>query len=127
VATLEEGIMDRILETRQIPFRADAEPSTKRKLLSELLCSDLGKDSRRMRPEPIYIDWSRDCRFSTRDIPQQRLDIFAGMSDPSSEIVSSRGEDVGPIQVAAVTNANFKVVDDVVLVQPVAIHPHLKF
>jgi hypothetical protein len=77
VATLEESLMDHILEKRKIPSRPDAEPYTKRKLLSDLLCSDLGKDARRMRPEPIYIDWAQDCIFSTTDIPQPRLDVYA--------------------------------------------------
>jgi len=77
VATLQESIMDHILKAREIPFRPDAEPYTKRKLLSDLLCSDLGKDARRMRPEPIYIDWAQDCIFSTTGIPQPRLDVYA--------------------------------------------------
>jgi hypothetical protein len=37
VATLEESIMDLILNKRDIPFRPDAEPYTKRKLLSDML------------------------------------------------------------------------------------------
>jgi hypothetical protein len=127
VATLEESIMDRILETRQIPFRIDSEPYTKCRLLSELLCRDLEKDSRRMRPEPIYIDWSRECRFSAQDIPQHRLDTFAQVSGQPSEFVSIRDDAGGSIQVAAATDANFKVVDDVVLIQPVAVYPHSKF
>ncbi|MFO7715745.1 putative glycoside hydrolase [Desulfosarcina sp.] len=77
LATLEEGLMDHILKIRSIPFNPDAEPYTKRKLLSDLLCSDIGKDARRMRPEPIYIDWARDCTFSTEAIPQHRLDLYA--------------------------------------------------
>ena len=77
VATLEESIMDHILRKREIPFRPDAEPYTKRKLLSDLLCGDLGKDARRMRPEPIYIDWANECMFSTTGIPQPRLDVYA--------------------------------------------------
>ena len=77
VATLEESIMDHILEKRKIPFRPEAEPYTKRKLLSDLMCGDIGKDARRMRPEPIYIDWVQDCLFSTKGIPQPRLDVYA--------------------------------------------------
>ena len=77
LATLEEGIMDRILTKRAIRFNPDAEPYTKRRLLSELLCSDLGKDARRMRPGPIHIDWARDCTFSAEGIPPARLDKYA--------------------------------------------------
>ena len=123
VATLEEGIMDQILQTRQIPFRIDAEPYTKRKLLSELLCSDLGKDSRRMQPEPIYIDWSRDCRFSNRDIPRHRLENFAQISAQAPEIGFKRADAVGSIQVAAITDADFKLVNDPVVIPPISIRP----
>jgi len=77
LSTLEEGIMDHILSTRGISFTANAEPYTKRKLLSDLLCSDIGKNPRRMRPQPIYIDWAQDCTFSTRGIPKKRLDRFS--------------------------------------------------
>ncbi len=77
LATLEEGIMDRILTKRAIPFNPDAEPYTKRRLLSDLLCSDLGKDAHRMRPGPIHIDWAQDCTFSAEGIPPARLDRYA--------------------------------------------------
>ncbi|BBO67090.1 hypothetical protein DSCA_10200 [Desulfosarcina alkanivorans] len=77
VATIEESIMDHILKKREIPFRPDADPYVKRRLVSDLLCADLGKDARRMRPEPIYIDWANDCLFSTSGIPQPRLDVYA--------------------------------------------------
>jgi hypothetical protein len=76
LGTLEEGIMDSILKKRAIPFNPDAEPYVKRKLLSELLCRDLSKDARRMRPGPIHIDWAKDCTFSTKEIPQARLDMY---------------------------------------------------
>jgi hypothetical protein len=77
LATLEEGIMDRILTKRAIPFNPDAEPYTKRRLLSDLLCSDLGKDAHRMRPGLIHIDWAQDCTFSAEGIPPARLDRYA--------------------------------------------------
>ena len=77
VATLEESIMDHILEKRALPSRPAAEPYINRKLLSDLLCSDLGKDARRMRPEPIYIDWLKNCIFSTSGIPHPRLEVYA--------------------------------------------------
>jgi hypothetical protein len=90
VATLEEGIIDHILKQREIPFRVDAEPYTKRKLLSDLLCSDVGKDPRRMRPEPIYIDWAKDCTFSTTGIPQSRLDVYAQIARYAGDRESAR-------------------------------------
>lgn len=96
VATLEESIMDHILEKREIPSRPDAEPYIKRKLISDLLCSDLGKDARRMRPEPIYIDWLQDCVFSTKGIPQPRLDVYAqatrqAVVEETASIASDQG------------------------------------
>jgi hypothetical protein len=77
LATLEEGIMDQILTKRDIRFNPDAEPYTKRRLLSNLLCSDLDKDARRMRPGPIHIDWAQDCTFSVNGIPPARLERYA--------------------------------------------------
>jgi hypothetical protein len=76
LATLEEGIMDHILKKRAVPFNPNGEPYTKRKLLSDLLCSDLGKDARRMRPGPIHIDWAKDCTFSAKGIPPERLNMY---------------------------------------------------
>lgn len=74
--TLDEGIIDCILSRRITAFNSAAEPGAKRKYLSELLCADLAKDPRRMRPEPIYIDWSGDCVFTTRQIPGHRLAFY---------------------------------------------------
>jgi hypothetical protein len=96
VATMEESIMDHILEKREIPSRPDAEPYTKRKRLSDLLCSDLGKDARRMHPEPIYIDWLKDCIFSTKGIPQRRLEVYAqaarqAVVEETASIASDQG------------------------------------
>jgi hypothetical protein len=77
LATLEEGIVDRILRKRGVPFNPDAEPYTKLRHLSDLLCGDLKKDARRMRPGPIYIDWAQDCTFCAEEIPPARLDLYA--------------------------------------------------
>ena len=109
IATLEEGIVDHILKERSIPFNLDAEPYIKRKLLGDLLCSDLGKDARRMRPEPIHIDWDRDCTFSTRNIPRSRLERYATASQQGI------GEDVAvlasnaAINIASVSETSFGV------------------
>ncbi|MCB2146669.1 MAG: putative glycoside hydrolase [Deltaproteobacteria bacterium] len=109
LATLEEGIMDRILEKRGIPFNADAEPYTKRKLLSDLLCSDLGKDARRMRPGPIHIDWARDCTFSATGIPQVRLDRYAQKQQYPIENGLTRDSSPEAINIASVSESIFGV------------------
>ena len=70
--TLDEGIMDRILATREIPFSRLTGKYTKKVRLADLLCNDLQIDPRRLRPETIYIDWQNGCRFSGT-IPEDRL------------------------------------------------------
>ena len=70
--TLDEGIMDRILATRQIPFSRRTCKYNKKVRLAELLCNDLQIDPRRLRPKTIYIDWQNGCRF-TGTIPEYRL------------------------------------------------------
>ena len=75
LATLEEGIMDRILKARQIPFTRFTPKSRKKSRLVALLCADLQMDPRAMRPEPIYIDWKNGCKF-TPDIPRDRLNNY---------------------------------------------------
>jgi hypothetical protein len=93
---LDEGIMDRILITRQIPFSRRTAKYSKKLWLSDLICRDLQINPHSLRPRPIYIDWQNNCRF-TRAIPRERLssyraagkavfaadrDIFAGMPKP---------------------------------------------
>jgi hypothetical protein len=121
VATLEESIMDHILAAREIPFKADAEPYTKRKLLSELLCSDLGKDAHRMRPEPIYIDWAQDCTFSTQGIPRPRLNKFAQVPQqvPGKESASLGSHE--SINMASISESTFGVVINAAIVAPLSI------
>ncbi len=70
--TLDEGIMDRILETRKIPFSRLTCKYSKKSHIADLLCNDLQVDPRRLRPKPIYIDWQNGCRFSGT-IPENRL------------------------------------------------------
>jgi hypothetical protein len=70
--TLDEGIMDKILATRQIPFTRKTGKYSKKLQLAGLLCRDLQIDPRVLRPKPIYIDWQNGCRFS-RTIPHQPL------------------------------------------------------
>jgi hypothetical protein len=73
--TLDEGIMDRILTIRQIPFSNRTAKYAKKLRLADLLCRDLQIDPHRLRPRPIYIDWHEDCRF-TRSIPPERLSSY---------------------------------------------------
>jgi len=70
--TLDEGIMDKILATRQIPFTLRTGKYSKKLQLAELLCRDLQIDPHVLRPKPIYINWQNACRFS-RTIPHQPL------------------------------------------------------
>jgi hypothetical protein len=94
--TLDEGIMDRILTTRQIPFSRLTAKYSKKLWLADLICRDLQINPHALRPRPIYIDWQNNCQF-TRAIPRARLssyraaakavfakdrDIFAGMPKP---------------------------------------------
>jgi hypothetical protein len=75
LGTLDEGIMDRILTTRKIPFSRLTGKHKKKLYLVELLCQDLQIDPRVLRPKPIYVDWQNDCRF-TPTIPPDRLSDY---------------------------------------------------
>ena len=70
--TIDEGIMDRILATRNIPLSRRTCKYSKKVGLADLLCKDLQIDPRRLRPKAIYIDWQNGCRF-TGTIPADRL------------------------------------------------------
>jgi hypothetical protein len=102
LSTLKEGIMDQILKSRGIAFKPDAEPYTKRKLLSDMLCSDLGISARRMRPEPIYIDWGGDCIFTTKSIPQARLEMYAQATRQALDKNTAKASSPGRMDVAAI-------------------------
>ncbi|WP_319525445.1 putative glycoside hydrolase [uncultured Desulfosarcina sp.] len=118
VGTLEEGIMDHILQSRGISFKTNANPHTKRKLISDLLCSDLGKSARRMRPQPIYIDWSQGCTFSTGNIPKSRLELFAHGGREETRETSTEIEASEPINIAAISESIFGVVMEPMVIQP---------
>jgi hypothetical protein len=75
MGTLDEGIMDRILKVRMIPFSRLTRPYLKKLRLVELFCQDLQINPRVLRPEPFYIDWQNDCRF-IRTIPEDRLSSY---------------------------------------------------
>jgi len=72
LGTLDEGIMDRILTARQIPFSWYTTNYQKKRRLVKLICKDLQVDPRALSPKPIYIDWQNGCMF-TRAVPKERL------------------------------------------------------
>jgi hypothetical protein len=73
--TMDEGIMDRILATREISFSRLTGKYKKKLHLADLLCRDLQIDARVLRPKPIYVDWQNGCRF-TETIPPDRLSKY---------------------------------------------------
>jgi hypothetical protein len=73
--TLDEGIMDHILTIRRIPFSRRTARYSKKLWLADLFCRDLQTEPRLLRPRPVYIDWSNDCRF-TLAIPRERLSSY---------------------------------------------------
>jgi hypothetical protein len=121
LATLEEGIMDHILKKRAVPFNPNAEPYTKRKLLSDLLCSDLGKDARRMRPGPIHIDWAQDCTFSAKGIPPERLNMYAQIQQWPVEIKPARVASPEAINMASISKGILGVARDPVISPAISI------
>jgi hypothetical protein len=121
MGTLEEGIMDHILESRGISFQANAHPHTKRKRISDLLCDDLGKSARRMRAQPIYIDWLRGCTFSTRNIPRSRLDLFVRAGRETPRKGADDTDASNPIDVAEISESLFGGVVDPVADPPAVV------
>jgi hypothetical protein len=87
--TIDEGIMDRILATRAIPFSRLTGKYYKKVNLAKLICQDLRIDPRRLRPQAIYIDWQNGCRF-TRTIPQDRLIHYR----IAAEAIFSKDQDI---------------------------------
>ncbi len=77
VSTLDESIIDRILSHREVSFSTLTSFYTKITHITRLLVQDLGADSRRMRPAPIYVDWDGESVF-TRSIPAERLELYHG-------------------------------------------------
>jgi len=75
LGTMDEGIMDRILTIRNIPFSRLTGKYKKKLQLADLICLDLQIDARELRPRPIYVDWQNDCRF-TAAIPPDRLGSY---------------------------------------------------
>ena len=89
LGTVDEGIMDRILTAREIPFSRLTGKYKKKLHLVDLLCRDLQIDARALRPKPIYVDWQNDCRF-TPTIPPDRLSDYRS----ASEAAFSKNRDI---------------------------------
>ena len=75
VNTLDESIIDRILTRRKFTYSLWTGRRTKVMHITNLLIQDLGIDPLRMRPAPIYIDWTGEC-FFTHSIPPDRLELY---------------------------------------------------
>jgi hypothetical protein len=87
--TIDEGIMDKILTQRAIPFSRLTSKYSKKLRLAGLICKDLRLDPRRLQPKAIYIDWRNGCQF-TRTIPDSRLIHYR----IAAESVFSKDQDV---------------------------------
>ena len=74
-STLDESIIDRILNDRGFSFSLWTNLRTKITHITKLIIQDLVVDPYRMRPAPIYIDWENGC-FFTWSVPPQRLDLY---------------------------------------------------
>lgn len=74
-STLDESIIDRILNDRGFSFSLWTNLRTKITHITKLIIQDLVVDPYRMRPAPIYIDWGNEC-FFTWSVPPQRLDLY---------------------------------------------------
>jgi hypothetical protein len=100
LGTMDEGIMDRILTIRQIPFSRLTGKYKKKLYLADLICRDLQIDARVLRPGPIYVDWQKDCRF-TATIPTDRLSKYqiaaeaAFAKDPETVAMLSKQKKAG--------------------------------
>jgi len=71
-STLDEGLLDRILDERGFTFSHWTSCGTKIAQVTQLAIQDLSVDPYRMRPVPIYIDWENECVFSF-SVPAERL------------------------------------------------------
>ena len=124
LGTLEESIVDHILKTRRISFQPDVEPYSKHLLLSVLLCSDVGKDAHNMRPEPIYIDWSQKCQFSTKEIPEPRLARYAQANRQSAAQASTGRSALDVVNIAAISESIIDTGIHPIVDPPVSILSH---
>jgi hypothetical protein len=122
VATLEESIMDHILKKRDIPFRPDAEPYTKRKLLSDMLVQ---RHRKRCPPDATGTHLYRlgkDCIFSTKGIPQPRLDVYAQVARQAVIEKTASHTPRETLNIASISETIFGVAIDPAIEPEVIIH-----
>ena len=74
---VDEAVMDRILTCRGFRISPGTTRGWKIARLVERLTGDLDLSPRKIRPRPIYVDWSPggSCRF-TLDVPQRIKEIY---------------------------------------------------
>jgi hypothetical protein len=82
VSTLDEAVSDRILTKRGITLPTWVNRYAKDMRIAELVLGDLAADPRRMRPEPIFIDWENEAVFS-RSVPQEILVRYESQGEDS--------------------------------------------
>ena len=82
VSTLDESIVDRILAVHGITLSTWANRYTKDKHIVELIVADLDLDPRRMRAEPIFVDWDGAAVFS-RSVPPAALALYKSHNEDS--------------------------------------------
>ncbi len=87
LSTLDEGIMDCILASREIDFSIWTGRHTKATLITRLILRDLGVHPRRMRPIPIYIDWDGE-NFFNWSTPPQRLALYKLFNEGLQSIIA---------------------------------------
>lgn len=87
VSTLDEGIIDCILTSREIDFSVWTSRHTKATLITRLFLKDLGANPRRMRPIPVYIDWEGE-NFFTRSIPKQKLALYKIFNEDLQSVIA---------------------------------------
>lgn len=76
---LDEAVMDRILTGRGTPVSSMTGRGWKIGKLVQIVTEDLNLSPRKIRPRPIYVDWSPNgpCRF-TWVLPQNKMEIYRG-------------------------------------------------
>ncbi len=78
-STLDESIIDRVLNSRGIAVSKWTSHRTKVSHITKLIVQDLDVDPCRMRSVPIHVDWDADCVFS-KAIPADRLELYLSHS-----------------------------------------------
>ena len=64
VYSMDEAILDLILIKNRIQYGRKTDKYVKSLLVAELLCRHIGRSPNRIKPQPVYIDWSGNSVFS---------------------------------------------------------------